>query len=180
MQIEQKIALITGANKGIGLATARELGKTGWTVLLGARNPDLGHTAESELQAEKFDAHFVELDLNNPQTISLAASKVQREFGRLDVLVNNAGIVDGHDGPPSLASIDAVKRVMRTNFLGTVAVTQTMIRESCNSVLGSVRLGFLSEGRQTGSNSDVSFGPPTVYLGPCLEAYNCMFLTGRL
>jgi NAD(P)-dependent dehydrogenase (short-subunit alcohol dehydrogenase family) len=74
--------------------------------LLGARNPELGHAAESKLQAEKFDAHFVGLDLTNPQTISLAASKVQREFSRLDVLVNNAGIVDSHDGPPCLASID--------------------------------------------------------------------------
>jgi NAD(P)-dependent dehydrogenase (short-subunit alcohol dehydrogenase family) len=69
-----------------------------------ARNPDLGQAAESKLQGEKFDAHFVELDLINPQTVSLAASKVQRQFGRLDVLVNIAGIVDSRDSWPSLAS----------------------------------------------------------------------------
>ena len=160
MQIEQKIALITGANKGIGLATARELGKLGWTVLLGARNSELGHTAESELQAEKFDARFVELDLTNSQTISLAGSKVQREFGRLDVLVNNAGIVDRHDGPPSVASIDAVERVMRTNFLGNVAVTQAMlpaIRKSKAGRIINVSSGLGSLARHADPKWDVRY-----------------------
>ncbi len=89
MQMEQKIALITGANKGIGQETARGLGKAGWTVLLGARNRELGHAAESKLREEKLDAHFVELDVIPPQTIAVAASKIQNEFGRLDVLANN-------------------------------------------------------------------------------------------
>lgn len=127
MQTAKRIALITGANKGIGLETGRELGAEGWTVLLGARNPSLGHSAESKLRAKKLDAHFVRLDVTDTQTISAAAARIQSEFGRLDLLVNNAGIVDKQDGPPSAASIEAVERVLRTNFLGAVAVTQAML-----------------------------------------------------
>ena len=67
-------------------------------MLLGARDAERGRAAESKLNAEKLDARFVELDVNEPRTISLAASKIREEFGRLDVLVNNAGIVDSHDG----------------------------------------------------------------------------------
>ncbi|MGC2332939.1 MAG: SDR family oxidoreductase [Candidatus Acidiferrales bacterium] len=135
---ERNTALITGANKGIGLEVARQLGKAGWTVLLGARNAERGRAAESKLRAEKLDARFVELDVVQPQTISLAASKIQEEFGRLDVLVNNAGIVDSHDGPPSTASVDAVRRIMGTNFFGTVAVTQAMLPLVRKSAAGKI------------------------------------------
>jgi NAD(P)-dependent dehydrogenase (short-subunit alcohol dehydrogenase family) len=135
---EQKIALVTGANKGIGLEVARQLGKAGWIVLLGARNPERGRAAESKLNAERLDARFVELDVIQPQTISLAASKIQEEFGRLDVLVNNAGIVDSHDSPPSTASVEAVTRIMGTNFFGTVAVTQAMLPLIRKSAAGKI------------------------------------------
>jgi NAD(P)-dependent dehydrogenase (short-subunit alcohol dehydrogenase family) len=134
----QKVALVTGANKGIGLEVARELGKAGWIVLLGARNAERGRAAEAKLRAEKLDAHFVELDVIEPRTISLAASKIQEEFGRLDVLVNNAGIVDSQDGPPSSASVDAVARIMGTNFFGTVAVTQAMLPLIRKSTAGKI------------------------------------------
>jgi NAD(P)-dependent dehydrogenase (short-subunit alcohol dehydrogenase family) len=127
MPTERKIALVTGANKGIGLQAARELGTAGWTVLLGARNPELGRAAESKVQGERLDAHFIHLDVTNSRIVSEAAGKIQKEFGRLDLLINNAGIVDRQDGPPSQAAVDAVERVMRTNFLGTVAVTQAML-----------------------------------------------------
>jgi NAD(P)-dependent dehydrogenase (short-subunit alcohol dehydrogenase family) len=123
----KKIALITGANKGIGLETARELGHAGWTVLLGARNSSLGQAAESKLRAEKLDAHFIPLDVTDLHTISAAAAKIQSEFGRLDALVNNAGIVDAQDGRSTAASLAAVERIMRTNFFGVVAVTHAML-----------------------------------------------------
>jgi NAD(P)-dependent dehydrogenase (short-subunit alcohol dehydrogenase family) len=127
MKTEKKIALITGANKGIGLETARQLGRAGWTVLLGARNSSHGHAAESKLRAEKSDAHFVQLDVTEPQSIAAAAEKTRAEFGRLDLLVNNAGIVDKQDGRASTASLESVERIMRTNFFGAVAVTQAML-----------------------------------------------------
>lgn len=127
MPTAKKIALITGANKGIGLEVARELGQAGWTVLLGARNPALGQAAEANLRAEKLDAHFVALDVTEHHTITAAAAKIHSEFGRLDALVNNAGIVDKQDGRATVASLAAVERVMRTNFFGQVAVTQAML-----------------------------------------------------
>jgi NAD(P)-dependent dehydrogenase (short-subunit alcohol dehydrogenase family) len=145
-----KIVLITGANKGIGFEVARQLGNAGWTVLLGARNSALGQTAESRLRAERVDAHFVSLDVTGPQTISAAAAKIQSEFGRLDVLVNNAGIVDKQDGSATAASISAVERVMRTNFFGVVAVTQAtlpLLRKSKAAKIINVSSGLGSIAR---------------------------------
>jgi NAD(P)-dependent dehydrogenase (short-subunit alcohol dehydrogenase family) len=127
MQPTQKVALITGANKGIGFEVARQLGKAGQTVLLGARNAELGEAATAKLKGEGIDARFVALDLGNAETISAAAAFVEKEFGRLDVLVNNAGIVDLKDGLPSKADIAGMKRVMDTNFFDTLAVTQAFL-----------------------------------------------------
>ena len=123
----KKIALVTGANKGIGLAIARELGKAGITVLLGARDAALGEAAAAKLRGEGLDARFVRLDLVRPETIQAAAASIAGQYQRLDILVNNAGIIAPADGPPSSADWNSVKRAMETNFLGTLAVTQAML-----------------------------------------------------
>jgi NAD(P)-dependent dehydrogenase (short-subunit alcohol dehydrogenase family) len=73
------------------------------------------------------DAVFVELDVERPETIEHACSAIAKEFGRLDILVNNAGVADPADGPPGTASLDAVHRVLQTNFLGALAVAQIML-----------------------------------------------------
>ncbi|MFZ5930654.1 MAG: SDR family oxidoreductase [Pseudomonadota bacterium] len=122
-----KIALITGANKGIGFEVARALGKAGHRVLLGARNPANGAKAAAQLQSEGLEVTPVELDLDRPATITALAARITSEYGGLDVLVNNAGIGDPQDGPPSMASIEALRRVMDTNFIGAVAVAQAML-----------------------------------------------------
>jgi NAD(P)-dependent dehydrogenase (short-subunit alcohol dehydrogenase family) len=123
----KRIALITGANKGIGLEVSRCLGEAGLIVLVGARNPRLGEDAAASLKAEAIDARFVELDVTRPPTIEVAAAMIAREFQRLDVLVNNAGINAPGDGPPGIADFNAVRRVVETNFLGALAVIQTML-----------------------------------------------------
>ena len=120
----KKIALVTGANKGIGLGIARELGKAGFTVLIGARKPSLGEEAATKLQSEGLDALFLPLDIVQQESIKAAAASIDAQFQRLDVLVNNAGIADAADGPPSAADLNSVRRVMETNFVGTLAVTQ--------------------------------------------------------
>jgi NAD(P)-dependent dehydrogenase (short-subunit alcohol dehydrogenase family) len=123
-----KVALITGANKGIGFEVTRQLGKAGCTVLLGARNPDLGREAASSLQKDNLDVRFVELDLARPETIQNTAVSLANELQQLDILVNNAGIaVQGSDGPPSVANLEAVQRIMQTNFRGALAVTQAIL-----------------------------------------------------
>jgi len=127
MNSSKQIALVTGANKGIGFEVARRLGMAGMTVLLGARNAGLGRTAAVKLKAEDLDARFVELDLVRPATIEAASALIATEFQRLDVLVNNAGIGDPADGPPSVADMNAVRRLMETNFFGTLAVTQALL-----------------------------------------------------
>jgi NAD(P)-dependent dehydrogenase (short-subunit alcohol dehydrogenase family) len=122
-----RIALVTGANKGIGFEIARQIGRTGARMLLGARDATLGKVAAATLVAEGIDITFLHLDLGKPATIATAAAAIEAEHGRLDVLVNNAGIVDRADGPPSKTSIDAVRRVFDTNFFGTLAVTQALL-----------------------------------------------------
>ncbi|MGZ5835574.1 MAG: SDR family oxidoreductase [Xanthobacteraceae bacterium] len=123
----KKIALVTGANKGIGFEIARQIGRTGTTVLLGARNELAGEKAAALLAGEGIDAHFIAIDVADRASVSAAAATVTNEFGRLNILVNNAGINAPDDGRPSAASLDAVERVLRTNFLGAVAVTQAML-----------------------------------------------------
>lgn len=123
----KKAALVTGANKGIGLEIARQLGKAGFLVFLGARNVAAGQAAAAKLHAENLDAHPVELDLNRKETIEAAASAIKAHGQRLDVLINNAAIVDRADGPPGTVDFGVVQRVMETNFFGTTAVTQAML-----------------------------------------------------
>jgi NAD(P)-dependent dehydrogenase (short-subunit alcohol dehydrogenase family) len=121
------VALVTGANKGIGFEVARGLAKAGYVVLLGARNPTTGREAVDTLTSERLDVRFVELDVTRTETVSSAAARIEANFGKLDVLVNNAGIVDRQDGPPSRASVNAIERVLQTNFLGAVATTQAVL-----------------------------------------------------
>jgi NAD(P)-dependent dehydrogenase (short-subunit alcohol dehydrogenase family) len=122
-----KVALVTGANKGIGFEVARQLGHSGFTVLVGARNADLGRAAAEKLRGEKLDARFVELDVCRRETVEAAAAFIEKEFASLDVLVNNAGIAQPTDGPPGMADLQAVERTMQTNFLGALRVAQVML-----------------------------------------------------
>jgi NAD(P)-dependent dehydrogenase (short-subunit alcohol dehydrogenase family) len=125
-----KIALVTGANKGIGFEVARGLGRAGFTVLLGARDAVRGEDAAAKLRAEGLDVRFVHADLQRAhETASALAKSISKEFGHLDVLVNNAGIADltGGDASASKASIDMMKRIFNTNFFGTVEFTQPLL-----------------------------------------------------
>ena len=90
----RKVALITGANRGIGFEITRQLGRTGMTVLLGARISKQGEASVASLRGEGIDVHTRPLDLLKEETISAAAEWISSQYGRLDVLVNNAGIVD--------------------------------------------------------------------------------------
>ncbi|HQU82328.1 MAG TPA: SDR family NAD(P)-dependent oxidoreductase, partial [Pyrinomonadaceae bacterium] len=85
---EQKIALITGANRGIGFETARQLGQQGIKVLIGARSEEKGIEAESKLKAEGFDAEFVLLDVDDEATHETAAKFIDEKYGKLDILIN--------------------------------------------------------------------------------------------
>jgi NAD(P)-dependent dehydrogenase (short-subunit alcohol dehydrogenase family) len=121
-----KVALITGANKGIGLEIARQLGRKGITVLIGARDDARGQESANHLSDEGIDARFVQLDVTDQTTIDAAAAHIDREFGRLDILVNNAAIfID--DGPPSRLGMDVLRRTYDTNFFGQFATLKAML-----------------------------------------------------
>ena len=125
---DTKIALVTGANKGIGLATARQLGALGWTVLLGARSDELGAKAASELQADGADVRFLQLDVTDAASVAAAADWISGTYGRLDVLINNAGIARGDgSGRPSETTPGTLREVFETNVFGLVAVTNAML-----------------------------------------------------
>ena len=123
----KKTLLITGANKGIGFQVASQIAEAGWTVLMGARNEELGKEAAARLQAEGLDAHFIHIDLALPETSVAAAAVIENQFGKLDVLINNAGINVTGDGPPTKVDLAALDAIMRINYIGAVAVTQAML-----------------------------------------------------
>ncbi len=127
MTTTDRIALVTGANKGIGLEIARQLAQAGVFVLIGARDSERGHAAVEQLTSQGLTAGFVQLDLLDQASLNAAADSISERHNRLDILVNNAGVFDFSDGVPSRASLDAARQAMDTNFLGTLAVTQAML-----------------------------------------------------
>ncbi|MCC8249239.1 SDR family NAD(P)-dependent oxidoreductase [Saccharothrix luteola] len=132
---EHGVALVTGANKGIGRGVAGGLAALGFTVLVGARDPRRGEEAAEALRAAGGDAHAVTLDVTDPATAREVARHVEERFGRLDVLVNNAGITgsgqvspaDAHDQVPSTVDLDMVRAVFETNVFGVIAVTNAVL-----------------------------------------------------
>jgi NAD(P)-dependent dehydrogenase (short-subunit alcohol dehydrogenase family) len=129
------VALVTGANKGIGLQIAKDLTAHGYTVLVGSRNIENG---EAAAQSVGGTARGIQLDVTDQTSIAAAAERIQTEFGRLDVLVNNAGI--SHADTPgrslqeivqagrlSVASLEEIHAVFETNVFGVIAVTQAML-----------------------------------------------------
>jgi NAD(P)-dependent dehydrogenase (short-subunit alcohol dehydrogenase family) len=123
---ERRVAVVTGANKGIGLEIARQLAREGMRVFIGARDEERGRAAAEKLRAEGLDAHALRLDVTDDASVAAAASRVEREAGRLDVLVNNAGIAIDN-GPPSRVSLDVVRKTYETNVFGVVRATQAFL-----------------------------------------------------
>jgi NAD(P)-dependent dehydrogenase (short-subunit alcohol dehydrogenase family) len=122
------LALITGANKGIGFEVARQLGALGVTVLVAARDAERGTVAERSLRDLGVDAHHVALDVTDQASVDQAAQQIGAQYGRLDVLVNNAGITGGPEsGRPSQTPLAILRQVYETNVFGVVAVTNAML-----------------------------------------------------
>ena len=130
------VALVTGANQGIGLQIAKDLVAHGFTVLVGSRNLKRGETAAKEIGP---DARALQLDVTDQNSIAAAAERIRKEFGRLDVLVNNAAISNSSKQPdmsvqeyakltrPSNVSLDEMRAVWDTNVFGVLSVYQAML-----------------------------------------------------
>lgn len=148
----KKIALITGANRGLGLETARQLGAQGVTVLVGTRDLAKSEATVATLKKEGIDAHPIKLDVNNPADYAAAAKTIEKDFGVLDILINNAGIfLDNRGGnETSTTSQKVLRETFDTNFFAVVSLTQTLLpllRKSkaarivnLSSILGSLTL----------------------------------------
>ncbi len=131
----QRIALITGANQGVGLQVAKELVANGVTVLMGSRNVERGQAAAEAIGK---GAISIQLDVTDPASIQAAVERIRTEFGRLDVLVNNAAISRSERNDVALedymasysastVSMDEVRAIWETNVFGTLAVYQAML-----------------------------------------------------
>jgi len=131
----QLIALVTGANQGVGFQIAKELTANGYIVYVGSRNPVNGEKAATEIGS---NAHAIQLDVTRQDSISAAVTRIEKEYGRLDLLVNNAGISHAGkpgrtleeiiaDGRATTASLDEIKTVWETNVFGVIAVTQAAL-----------------------------------------------------
>jgi NAD(P)-dependent dehydrogenase (short-subunit alcohol dehydrogenase family) len=125
-----KVALVTGANKGIGFAIAQGLGAIGFSVGVGARDDTRREQAVQQLRAAGVDAFGVALDVTSEDSIAAAATAIEHRTGRLDVLVNNAGIsgrTDAGAQDPTTLDLDIVRTVLDTNVFGVVRVTNAML-----------------------------------------------------
>jgi NAD(P)-dependent dehydrogenase (short-subunit alcohol dehydrogenase family) len=149
-----KIALVTGANKGIGFETVKQLAEQGVTVLLAARNKERGEAAAASLKEKGLDVSFLQLDVDNPADFKTAYAYIESTYGKLDILVNNAGIqieeTNWGTNTSTTIDIDVLKKTFDTNFFNLVDLTNTLlplIRKSdagrivhLSSILGSLTL----------------------------------------
>jgi NAD(P)-dependent dehydrogenase (short-subunit alcohol dehydrogenase family) len=158
-----RIALVTGANTGIGLQIAKDLSGYGLTVLVGSRNLENGQKAAKEI-----GANAIQLDVTDKASIAAAADRIAREFGKLDVLVNNAGISKvgnpqgkveeiAKSGRLSVASLDDIRTIYETNVFGVIAVTQAMLpllRKAKSARIVNVSSGVGSLSRTLGPGGE--------------------------
>jgi NAD(P)-dependent dehydrogenase (short-subunit alcohol dehydrogenase family) len=173
----KSVALVTGANQGIGFQIAKDLAARGFTVLVGSRNFERGEIAAKQIGPE---ARALQLDVTNQASITAAAERIRKEFGRLDVLINNAAISNTSKRPemsvqeyskltrPSNVSLDEMRAVWDTNVFGVLAVTQAMLpllREAPAARIVNVSSGVGSLTR----NSDPAYAYRSIF-GPVYPA----------
>ena len=166
---EEKIALVTGANKGIGFEIASGLGALGYRVGVGARDQERGETAAGKLRAAGVDAFAVPLDVTSDRSVTEAANLIEQRAGHLDALVNNAGISgplgEGWIQDPTDLDLDDVRTVLETNVLGVIRVTNAMLpllRRSASPRIVNASSSVGSVTRQA---------DPDIEMGPIMAAY---------
>ena len=152
MSTEKKIAFITGGNRGIGLETARQLAETGVEVVIGSRNAEQGAAVAEKLRAEGLNVDSIRFDITKPADYQTAYSYFDKKYGKLDILINNAGISKEQFGSNTSSTVRPaiLREVFETNFFGQVELTQTLLPlikkapqgriVNLSSILGSLTL----------------------------------------
>jgi len=148
-----KTVLITGGNKGIGFESARQLGKLGFTILIGSRDQYKGREAATSLSNENINAKSIILDVTDVDTIQSAMKKIEDQYGALDVLINNAGVNLDRRLPPSQLELTVLRNTYETNVFGMFSVIKAMLPLVKKSPAG--RIVNLSSGLASlSSNND--------------------------
>lgn len=124
---DQRLALVTGGNKGIGLEVCRQLGRLGLHVILSARDPEKGNTAAALLQVENLAVDFCPLDVSLDESVLQAARWVAEKYGHLDVLVNNAAIHLDHDLSIASLPLDVLRQTLEVNMYGILRTSQAFL-----------------------------------------------------
>jgi NAD(P)-dependent dehydrogenase (short-subunit alcohol dehydrogenase family) len=174
---ERTIALVTGANKGIGYEIAAGLGALGWSIGVGARDDERRDTAVEKLRAAGVDAFGVPLDVTDDASVAAAAGLIEERAGRLDVLVNNAGVTGGIPQEPTRVDLAAVRTAVETNVIGVIRVTNAMLpllrRAAAPRIVNmSSSVGSLT--RQTSSADQGAVGPLSVAYAPSKTMLNAV------
>ena len=144
---QKQVALVTGANKGLGFEISRQLGKQGMTVVMATRDVARGTEAAAKLAAEGLDAHFVPLDAIDTASVATLPEQIQERFGRLDVLVNNAAVNLDVDWTTSASETDPqlIRQTMETNVIGIHSITRALLpllRQSKSGRIVNMSSGF--------------------------------------
>jgi NAD(P)-dependent dehydrogenase (short-subunit alcohol dehydrogenase family) len=155
VSMTETIALVTGANKGIGEEISRQLAAKGILVLMGARDLERGKKAVEELRARNLPVELVQIDVTSQASIDHAAIEVERRHGRLDILVNNAGIaLDWY--PSSELSVEVLQKTFETNVFGVFRVTKALLpllKKSSHGRIVNISSGLGSLTRNADPNS---------------------------
>ncbi|GAA4935509.1 SDR family oxidoreductase [Actinoplanes utahensis] len=172
---ENTIALVTGANKGIGYEIAAGLGALGWTVGIGARDEQRREAAVGKLRAGGVDAFGVPLDVTDDASVTAAAALIEERFGRLDVLVNNAAVTGGWKQAPTETDLAEIRTVVETNVIGVVRVTDALLpllRRSAAPRIVNMSSGVGSLTRQSEDGGET--GPLSMAYAPSKTFLNAI------
>jgi len=174
---ERTIALVTGANKGIGYEIAAGLGALGWSVGVGARDEARREAAVEKLRAAGADAFGVPLDVTDDASAAAAAELLAQRAGRLDVLVNNAGVTGGMPQTPTTVDPETIRRVVETNVIGVVRVTNALLpllgRSTAPRIV-NMSSGVGSLTRQSAAGGEQTTGPISAAYAPSKSFLNAI------
>ncbi|MFL6114498.1 MAG: SDR family oxidoreductase [Catenulispora sp.] len=176
---ERTIALVTGANKGIGYEIAAGLGALGWSVGVGARDDQRREAAVAKLRAAGVEAFGVPLDVTDDAGVTAAAELIEDRAGRLDVLVNNAAITGGIPQEPTRVDPATIRTVVETNVIGVIRVTNAMLpllRRSASPRIVNMSSSVGSLTRQAGPAAEQTTGPVAVAYPPSKTFLNAVTL----
>lgn len=166
MEEDRRVALVTGATKGIGFEIAKGLAEQGLKVLVGARDLERGQAAAERLRAQGLDVEALLIDVADGASVRAAADSISANIGWLDILVNNAGISLGKDSLPSDADLGELGTVYETNVFGTIAVIQAMLpllRKSAAGRIVNMSTGLASLALTRGPDAPMSFSRLLAY-----------------